>query len=566
MMVHATLLPTGKVLFWEAAYPPPPGQPAHGNRAAVWDPSAGTGSGAFAEIDPPAPNGADPNNIFCSGHVVLPGGRVLITGGQNAAVTGNGLAYTNIFDSFANAWWTGAQPPNMNYARWYPTNTPLWDGTVLTLSGTDQNGAFVPTPELWQPNTTGTGTWLPLNGVGGSNTIGGAPGSAQYTPYYPWTYQDPRPSLNNQPGHDNQVYIAGPSMYADDLETAATNQQNNGRGYWLMQGPDRDNANTSYHFLREYGSSVMYSPGKILVVGGKVHTTTPGIYPTETAEAVDLTAPSPAWQQVASMLHGRKYMNATMLPDGKVLATGGTGADCFNENNETGYMLNGNFVYPPVIEGEIWNPSAPNTSWTRTAFMASPRLYHSIALLLPDASVLVAGGGEGGSCGGAGYDFQDHPTAQIYSPPYLFQPGDRPQIGGMLSNNYSIEIHYGQYLHFWVQGNSIQNNSDHITQVSLVRLPSVTHSFNYNQWFKTYLDPSDPRLNGVYADPNDANAPVITRHHINASDLGVMIPNRPQDMPPGYYMLFAVSDTGVPSVAKIIWVTDPNNRNDWWPY
>ena len=68
---------------------------------------------------------------------------------------------------------------------------------------------------------------------------------------------------------------------------------------------------------RDYGSAVMYAPGKVLVMGG-------GDPPTNTAEVIDLNQPSPTWRYVGSMAFARRQLNATLLPDGNVLVTGGT--------------------------------------------------------------------------------------------------------------------------------------------------------------------------------------------------------------------------------------------------
>ena len=67
----------------------------------------------------------------------------------------------------------------------------------------------------------------------------------------------------------------------------------------------------------------MYDNGKVLVMGG-------GDPPTNTAEVIDLNASSPAWRQVDSMAFARRQHNATLLPDGKVLVTGGTSGPGFN--------------------------------------------------------------------------------------------------------------------------------------------------------------------------------------------------------------------------------------------
>ena len=73
----------------------------------------------------------------------------------------------------------------------------------------------------------------------------------------------------------------------------------------------------------------------------------------------------------------RQWVSATVLPDGRVLGTGGSAV----ENQLSGV----NNV------AEIWSPATGQ--WTQGAVAVRARLYHSSALLLPDATVLIAGGG-----------------------------------------------------------------------------------------------------------------------------------------------------------------------------
>ena len=68
-------------------------------------------------------------------------------------------------------------------------------------------------------------------------------------------------------------------------------------------------------------------------------------------------------------------MNAVLLPNGKILAMGGSGV--FNEASTA--ALNAE-IFDPI--SETWAPAGTN---------AYARLYHSSALLLPDATVWVAG-------------------------------------------------------------------------------------------------------------------------------------------------------------------------------
>src|SRR6266705_3352747 len=75
--------------------------------------------------------------------------------------------------------------------------------------------------------------------------------------------------------------------------------------------------------MRDYGSAVMYEPGKILYVGG-------GDPPTNTAEIIDLNQANPAWTYTGPMAFPRRQLNATVLPTGDVLVTGGTSTGGFN--------------------------------------------------------------------------------------------------------------------------------------------------------------------------------------------------------------------------------------------
>src|SRR5215208_7854946 len=155
-------------------------------------------------------------------------------------------------------------------------------------------------------------------------------------------------------------------------------------------------------------SAVMYRPGKILKSGTWSDPEFPGRAVTNRAAAIDMTAANPSWREVAPMNYRRSYHTLTVLPDGKVLATGGqTTTDGVDE--KTG-----------ILGTEIWDPATD--TWSVTAAHRRPRLYHSSALLLPDARVLLAGGGAFGNA-------KNEKSSEIYSPPYLFK-GPRPAISG----------------------------------------------------------------------------------------------------------------------------------------
>ena len=254
--------------------------------------------------------------------------------------------------------------------------------------------------------------------------------------------------------------------------------------------------------VREYGSAVMYAKGKILIAGGDVSSGTH----TSSAQWLDLTATTPVWRSAGQMQYKRMHLNTTLLPDGKVLVTGGNQSGTVNE-------------YEAVLPAELWTPPATGTtgtgSWQTLAPMQVPRLYHSTAVLLPDGRVLSTGGGAGGG-------FENHPDYEVFSPPYLFSGPPRPQITAA-----PVAIKYGQSFQVTIDPTVPVAN---IAQVRLVRLSSVTHSFNMNQ-------------RGVD----------LTISSRSGTTLTIAPPTSADDWcPPGHYMLFAVSSAGVPSVARIL--------------
>jgi hypothetical protein len=334
--IHAHLLPDGRVLTW--------GRSDHA--PVLWTPPvSGTSGGTFTSINKPA-------DLFCSGHTFLPDGKLLSAGGHSG-IDNQGILTTTVFDFASNMWTTG---PNMQNGRWYPSNTILATGEVLTLSGGDTAQATNLIPEVYQSN----GTWRVLSTA------------SLYLPYYPMAFVTPA----------GKVFVAGPSQTTYFLDPTGT-------GHW-SSGP------SSLYGTRDYGSALMYDAGKLLLVGGGG--------PTATAEVIDLNAGAAAnWRAVASMAVPRRQSNATILADGKVLVTGGTNSAGFN-------------VAPTsadVLAAEQWDPATEQ--WKTLARMTHYRLYHSTALLLPDGRVLSAGSGQPSANG-----LTDDYTAEIFSPPYLF--------------------------------------------------------------------------------------------------------------------------------------------------
>jgi hypothetical protein len=416
-------------------------------KAFVVDIPAGQPPGAVVEVF------NNQTNLFCSGHAFLPDGRLFVTGGH-AGVNYYGVADVNIFDPASQSWQTTSGYP-INYARWYGTALTLANGEVLVLGGTIGGSADSnPLPQVWQAG-------------GGFRDLTSA--LLKLKPY-PKIYLAP----------NGRVFHVGPEQVTRFLDTAGT-------GQWIA-GPKRQFG------FRNYGPSAMYGDGTVLVIGGaKV-----GATPTNTAEVINLTVPAPAWRYTNPMRFARRHANATVLPDGKVLVTGGSASVGFND------------AAGAVLAAELWDPG-PET-WATMASMAVPRVYHSSALLLPDGRILSAGGGRPKAKNGGVHN----ENAELYSPPYLFK-GPRPTIASA-----PAAVGYGGT--FSVQTPDAAN----IAKVRLLRLASTTHTFDMNQRVSTL---SFTAAGGA---------------------LNVTVPSNRNLVPPGHYMLFLLNSEGVPSIAKIV--------------
>ena len=123
------------------------------------------------------------------------------------------------------------------------------------------------------------------------------------------------------------------------------------------------------------------------------------------------------WRPTGAMKFRRRQHNATILPDGTVLVTGGTRGGSGGNNG-----FNDLEPGQPVHAAELWNPETG--TWTELATESVDRCYHATAVLLPDATVLSAGGGEYRPDNTNPNDPRDsHRNAQVFFPPYLFKGG-----------------------------------------------------------------------------------------------------------------------------------------------
>jgi hypothetical protein len=396
---------------------------------------------------------AESFSFFCTGQTALADGRILIDGGHvNWDV---GSRHANAFNPVTQTWTLLAQ---MAVERWYPTVITLADGRVLAVAGhTTCKTCVAQTPEVYDPVAN---TWTQL------------PGAKTAIPtQYPHMFVLP----------DGRVV-----QVASSEEVIPTRVLDLTTQTWTTIDPNP----------LDGGSSVMYWPGKVMKSGAAWDDGNGN--PTNATYVLDMTQLAPAWRQTTGMAFPRLTHNLTALPDGTVLVTGGSSNSYISDPASV------------IYDAELWSPVSE--TWTTMARMQTPRMYHSTALLLPDGRVLKAGGGRFGGTGPGVDQF----SAEIYSPPYLFN-GARPTITAAPAS-----VGYGST--FTVA----TPDAAQIAAVSLVRLGSVTHTFNSGQRFVP-----------------------LAFQHVDGG-LTVTAPLNGNIAPPGYYMLFILNTNGVPSVAPFV--------------
>jgi len=371
----------------------------------------------------------------------------------------------------------------MNEGRWYPSAVTLPDGSVLVCSGSFATGVPGPPTAQGGPQTATNNFPQIWNNRPWETLTSFNENDQNSLPLYPRIHVAP----------DGRVFMSGTNAEGFFFNPANA-------GVWTPSASRSAGA-------RDYAPSVLYDVGKILYIGGGNDPST--FLPTNVCETIDLHQPAPAWKRTNSMHFRRRQHNATLLPDGTVLVTGGTQGGGGPNNGFNDLTANA-----PVHAAERWDPATQQ--WTALAAEDVDRCYHSTAVLLPDGRVMSAGGGEYQPQTGVlqpNNPKDSHSNCQIFSPPYLFR-GPRPVI-----TSAPAAIQYGQTFEVGTP------DPQQIAQVSMIRLSSVTHSFDQNQ-----------RIN-------------FLRPTARATSVGVTAPPGAEVCPPGHYLLFLLNQSLVPSVA-----------------
>ncbi|TFK96337.1 glyoxal oxidase [Pterulicium gracile] len=253
-----------------------------------------------------------------------------------------------------------------------------------------------------------------------------------------------------------------------------------------------------------------------------------------TPEPLDYSLP--AYEQDDDMIQGRTMGQFVTLPDGKMLMVNGGATGTAGYSTQTlltpdysdmphGMSLAGE----PTLKPAIYDPEAPRGQrWSDAGFGTSaiPRLYHSTAILLPDASVLIAGSNPNVDVNLTA-EFPTTYQAEIFYPPY-FNAEVRPEpVGVPTTYTYG-----GATFDVTIPGSSYSGSSNDAAasaQVNLVRPGWTTHSMTMGQRLL--------QLNNTYTVTADGT---ITLHVSQP-------PPMPEILQPGPVFTYVLIN-GVPSV------------------
>lgn len=411
------------------------------------------------------------HDMFCPGMSYDFAGDLIVTGGNTAKKTS---IYTG------GAW---RPAPDMVIPRGYQSSATLSDGTIFTIGGSWSGGRGGKNGEVWN----GT-SWRGLPSASVTPMLTKDPGGPFRTDNHAMLF-----------GWKNATaFQAGPSVAMNWYGTSGNgNYQAAGK-----RGTDTD----AMCGIASFFDAVA---GKILVAGGSPAYENANA--TSNANIITIGASNAAAtvQKVGKMAYRRIFANGIVLPDGKTLIVGGqTYGKPFSDANSTQIP-------------ELFDPATGK--FTQLAKESTPRTYHSVGLLMPDATVFSGGGGLCGTC------TTNHFDGQIFSPPYLFAAdGTTPATRPVINSTSSSTIAVGATLTATLSATAPNLSA----KFSLVRVGSATHTVNTDQ----------------------RRVPLTAAITGNGTTYSMTLPGDPGVVLPGYWFLFALVD-GVPSVAKTVLVT-----------
>ncbi|KAF1983887.1 carbohydrate-binding module family 18 [Aulographum hederae CBS 113979] len=501
--MHAGLMPNGKVVFLDKVE----------NYAQIRLPN---GRYAYSAEYDPADNTLTPlaykTNAFCSGGIFLADGRWVSLGGNGPLTdidptVGDGFDAVRYLARSTDGSLDGrdwSEPGNkLASARWYASAQIMGDGSIFVISGS-LNGMDPtrpennnPTFEMLNPDGTTQGNNIPMDIL------------VKAQPYYMYPFVHLL--------RDGSVFIFTSKF--SELFAPGTNVTI--RKFPDLPGTYRTYPNSGGSVLLPLSSATGYDPEVVVCGGGAYQDISSPTDPS--CGRIAPFAPNAQWE-MDSMPEGRGMVEGTLLPDGTVAWLNGCG------QGSQGF----NLAADPTLEALIYDPTKRlGQRWTTGGSSTIPRLYHSVALLMLDGTVMVAGSNpsEQPTFGPSPRDpYYTEFRVERYTPPYLQGDNANKRPSNVVLSSKTLKADGSS---FNIQFQSSASVDD--IKVSLYYEGYVTHSVHMGHRM-VFLDVSGWQ-------------PAAGGQTVTAK----MPPNR-NIAPPGPYVVYVVVN-GVPSMGQFVMVS-----------
>lgn len=298
-------------------------------------------------------------------------GRLLAVGGNgpldwiDPTVTDGFFGIRMITRSASNPAYNGQdwdEPGDiLDSARWYPSVQTLGDGRIFVVSGS-LNGLDPGVPA----NNNPTYEILSRTGKPGGGSIPMAL-LVDNQPYYMYPFMH---LLKN-----GEIYV----FTSKSSQIFNINTNTVSKTLPDMPGMYRTYPNTGGSVMLPLSAATNWNTKVVICGGGAYQDITSPCDPS--CGTISPEATNPTWD-MESMPEARGGVEGTLLPDGTVLWMNGA------ELGAQGFLLAAN----PTLRPLHYDPTKPKGQrWTQLAASTRPRLYHSVALLLLDGTVMVTG-------------------------------------------------------------------------------------------------------------------------------------------------------------------------------
>jgi hypothetical protein len=460
----------------------------------IWDPKKGFGDDSHTLIKKPLVLDA-----FCSVIRVFDLENVFILGGnKEPKETGPDTQAATTFYKIKSK--TFIKGNNLHYNRWYGSIVRTPDDKFVMMGGRGkETRGYSIVPEILQKDNSGTYNWRILNDAKSLDMFADLDSKE-------WNY--PKAYLAS----DGNIFgISYNKMWV--MNTNENFRLEKVGEIPLVSGSikktlEHDNPNDEKEVVQKLrlltigsgvgstASSVMIDKDKILLIGG--HQKGVGFSPSNHVNLIDVSdTKRPLVSKMMSMNYARSNANAVVLPTGEVFVNGG---HSFNDREFS------------VLIPEIYNPE--ENSWAELAGGTFRRNYHATSLLLPNGTILVAGG--------------DVWNAEIFYPPYLFEKDWNGNVN--FAKRPTIE-YITKTINNRSQVKLVLGNTDDISKISLISTGSTTH-----------------------AQASELKYLSIGFKKIDDKEILLDIPESKNILQNGTYLIFALNSSNVPSEGEIIYL------------